>query len=103
MKDPMTAPVPRMADELNYLENVRAYMSQTEYQQYLEQRAIEALIKYRATSDLESLEEMQFFMHRITHEIFLGLKKIDDDRTVQDQIRRLNLLASIHEGEDGMV
>jgi len=101
MKDPMTAPVPRMADELNYLENVRAYMSQTEYQQYLEQRAIEALIKYRATSDLESLEEMQFFMHRITHQIFLGIKKTQEFETTQDQIKRLNMLAAMQEGYDG--
>jgi hypothetical protein len=69
----------------------------------LEKRAIEALIKYRASSDLDALEEMQFFMHRITHEIFLGLKKSGEQQTVQDQIRRLNLLASIHEGRDGMV
>lgn len=101
MKDPMTAPVPRMADELKYLEDIRAYMSQTEYQKYLEQRAIEALIKYRATSDLESLEEMQFFMHRITHEIFLGLKKTHELETTQDQIKRLNMLAAMQEGYDG--
>lgn len=96
-------PVPMMADELENLEKLRKYMSETEFQQYLEKRAIEALIKYRATSDLEALEEMQFFMHRITHEIFLGLKKSDQKSTVQDQIKRLNLMARIYEGRDGMV
>lgn len=103
MKDPMMPPVPMMADELENLEKLRKYMSETEFQQYLEKRAIEALIKYRATSDLEALEEMQFFMHRITHEIFLGLKKSDQKSTVQDQIKRLNLMARIYEGRDGMV
>jgi hypothetical protein len=103
MKDPMTPPVPMMANELENLEKLREYMSETEFEQYLEKRAIEALIKYRATSDLEALEEMQFFMHRITHEIILGLKKSGEAQTLQDQIKRLNTLAEMHEGRDGMV
>lgn len=101
MKDPMTPPVPRMAEELEYLEKVREYMNDTEYQQYLEKRAIEALIKYRGSSDLEALEEMQFFMHRITHQIFLGIKKTQEFETTQDQIKRLNMLAAMQEGYDG--
>ena len=104
MKDPMTPPVPMMSDELENLEKLREYMSEIEFQQYLEKRAIEALIKYRATSDLEALEEMQFFMHRITHEIILGLKKSsDDERALQEQIKRLNTFAEMYEGRDGMV
>ena len=102
MKDPMTPPVPRMAEELEYLEKVHEYMNDTEYQQYLEKRAIEALIKYRATSDLKALEEMQFFMHRITHEIFMGIKEMEKHESTQEQIKRLNMLASIYEGRDGM-
>lgn len=101
MKDPMTPPVPMMADELANLDKLREYMSDVEYQQYLEKRAIEALIKYRASSDLDALEEMQFFMHRITHEIFLGIKKTNEHETTQDQIKRLNILASMQEGYDG--
>lgn len=101
MKDPMTPPVPRMADELANLEKLREYMSEPEFQQYLEKRAIEALIKYRASSDLEALEEMQFFMHRITHEIFMGIKKTQEFETTQDQIKRLNMLAAMQEGYDG--
>ena len=101
MKDPMTPPVPRMADELANLDKLKEYMSDSEYQQYLEKRAIEALIKYRSTSDLEALEEMQFFMHRITHQIFLGLKETQEHETTQDQIKRLNMLAAIQEGYDG--
>ena len=101
MKDPMTPPVPRMADELANLDKLREYMSEVEFQQYLEKRAIEALIKYRASSDLEALEEMQFFMHRITHEIFMGIKKTKEHETTQEQINRLNILASMQEGYDG--
>lgn len=101
MKDPMTPPVPMMADELANLDKLREYMSDTEYQQYLEKRAIEALIKYRGSSDLKALEEMQFFMHRITHEIFLGIKKTKEHESTQEQINRLNILASMQEGYDG--
>jgi len=101
MKDPMTPPVPRMADELDNLEKLQKYMTDTEYQQYLEKRAIEALIKYRGSSDLEALEEMQFFMHRITHQIFLGIQKTKEHETTQQQIDRLNILASMQEGYDG--
>jgi len=101
MKDPMTPPVPRMAEELANLDKLSEYMSEAEFQQYLEKRAIEALIKYRGSSDLEALEEMQFFMHRITHQIFLGIKKTQEFETTQDQIKRLNMLASMQEGYDG--
>jgi len=48
------------------------------------------------------LEEMQFFMHRITHEIFMGIKEMEKHESTQEQIKRLNMLASIHEGRDGM-
>ncbi len=100
MKDPMTPPVPMMADELANLDKLRQYMSESEYQQYLEKRAIEALIKYRGSSDLKALEEMQFFMHRITHEIFMGIKKTKEYETTQQQVKRLNILASMQEGYD---
>ena len=96
----MTPPVPMMADELANLDKLRQYMSEPEYQQYLEKRAIEALIKYRGSSDLKALEEMQFFMHRITHEIFMGIKKTKEYETTQQQVKRLNILASMHEGYD---
>ena len=101
MKDPMTPPVPMMADELANLDKLREYMSESEYQQYLEKRAIEALIKYRGSSDLKALEEMQFFMHRITHEIFMGIQKTKEHESTQQQIERLNILASMQEGYDG--
>ena len=101
MRDPMTPPVPRMADELANLDKLREYMTEAEFQQYLEKRAIEALIKYRSSSDLEALEEMQFFMHRITHEIFMGIKKTEQFESTQEQIQRLNMLAAMQEGYDG--
>ena len=101
MRGPMTPPVPRMADELANLDKLREYMTEAEFQQYLEKRAIEALIKYRSSSDLEALEEMQFFMHRITHEIFMGIKKTEQFESTQEQIQRLNMLAAMQEGYDG--
>ena len=101
MKDPMKPPVPRMAEELENLENIKKYMDKNEYHAYLEKRALEALVRYRAKSNLEDLEEMQFFMHRITHNIIEGVKKTEELIAQKEQIRRLNILSSIHEGDDG--
>jgi len=101
MKDPMKPVVPMMAEEMENLENLKKYMDDNEYHAYLEKRALEALVRYRAKSELEDLEEMQFFMHRITHNIIEGVKKTEELIAQKEQIRRLNILSSIHEGDDG--
>ena len=101
MSDPMKPVVPLMAEEMENLENLKKYMDDNEYHAYLEKRALEALVRYRAKSNLEDLEEMQFFMHRITHNIIEGVKKTEELIAQKEQIRRLNILSSIHEGDDG--
>jgi len=101
MRDPMKPVVPLMAEEMENLENLKKYMDDNEYHAYLEKRALEALVRYRAKSNLEDLEEMQFFMHRITHNIIEGVKKTEELIAQKEQIRRLNILSSIHEGDDG--
>lgn len=101
MKDPMKPPVPRMAEELENLESLKKYMDENEYHAYLEKRALEALVRYRAKSNLEDLEEMQFFMHRITHNIIEGVKKTEDHQRQKEQVKRLNMMAAIYEGDDG--
>jgi hypothetical protein len=101
MRDPMKPVVPLMAEEMENLENLKKYMDDNEYHAYLEKRALEALVRYRAKSELEDLEEMQFFMHRITHNIIEGVKKTEELIAQKEQIRRLNILSSIHEGDDG--
>jgi len=101
MRDPMKPVVPLMAEEMENLENLKKYMDDNEYHAYLEKRALEALVRYRAKSNLEDLEEMQFFMHRITHNIIEGVKKTEELIAQKEQIRRLNVLSSIHEGDDG--
>jgi len=100
MKDPMKPPVPRMAEELENLENLKKYMDENEYHAYLEKRALEALVRYRAKSNLEDLEEMQFFMHRITHNIIEGVKRTEEHNEQQERIKRLNIMAAIYEGDD---
>ena len=35
--------------------------------------------------DIEALEEMQFFMHRITHNIIEGVKKTEEIKAQEDQ------------------
>jgi len=101
MKDPMTPPVPMMAKELEVLEELQKYMSRQEYHAYLEKRALDALFNYRKEHNLEDLEEMQFFMHRITHHIIEGVKETKDHNKRQEEIKRLNILASMQEGDDG--
>jgi hypothetical protein len=53
MKDPMKPLAPTMADELDNLERVRQYMSARDYQDYIEKRALEALVKYRKHHNLK--------------------------------------------------
>lgn len=101
MKDPMKPVVPLMAEEMENLENLKKYMDENEYHAYLEKRALEALVRYRAKSSLQDLEEMQFFMHRITHNIIEGVKKTEELNAQKEQVRRLNIMASIYEGDDG--
>jgi predicted house-cleaning noncanonical NTP pyrophosphatase (MazG superfamily) len=101
MRDPMKPVVPLMAEEMENLENLKKYMDDNEYHAYLEKRALEALVRYRAKSNLEDLEEMQFFMHRITHNIIEGVKKTEELNAQKEQIRRLNIMASMQEGYDG--
>ena len=55
MKDPMKPLAPTMADELDNLERVRQYMSARDYQDYIEKRALEALIKYRKNHNFANL------------------------------------------------
>jgi hypothetical protein len=90
-----------MAEELENLESLKKYMDKNEYHAYLEKRALEALVRYRAKSNLEDLEEMQFFMHRITHNIIEGVKKTEEFNEQQERVKRLNVMAAIYEGDDG--
>lgn len=101
MKDPMKPVVPMMALELESLEKLKKYMSAQEYHTHLEKRAIESLLKYRKDSNLEDLEAVQFFMHRITHNIIDGIEKTEKEKLQAEQIKRLNILSAIHEGDDG--
>lgn len=101
MKDPMKPPVPTMARELEILDELSKYMSRQELHSYLEKRALDALFNYRKDHNLEDLEEMQFFMHRITHHVIEGVKETEDYKRRQEEIKRLNMLASMQEGYDG--
>lgn len=101
MKDPMKPVVPIKAEEMKVLDQLEQYMSRDEFHAYLEKRALDALFNYRNSSDLEDLEEMQFFMHRITHHIIEGVKETEEYNKRQEEIKRLNVLSSIYEGDDG--
>jgi len=90
-----------MSEEHARLDKLTKFMPESMYNDYLQGRALEALQRYRDTSDLEALEEMQFFMHRITHQVIKQIEENVKLREAVSEIERLNIMASIHEGYDG--
>jgi hypothetical protein len=101
MQNAMAPVVPTMADELARLEKMRAYMTDSSYNEYLQSRALEALVKYRETHDIEDLEEMQFFMHRITHQVIKNIEEHVKVREAVSEVEKLKIMSDIHEGYDG--
>jgi hypothetical protein len=90
-----------MSEEHARLDKLTKFMPESMYNDYLQGRALEALQRYRDTSDLEALEEMQFFMHRITHQVIKQIEENVKLREAVSEVERLNIMASIHEGYDG--
>jgi len=90
-----------MSEEHARLDKLTKFMPESMYNDYLQGRALEALQRYRDTSDLEALEEMQFFMHRITHQVIKQIEENVKLRETVSEVERLNIMASIHEGYDG--
>jgi hypothetical protein len=90
-----------MSEEHARLDKLTKFMPESMYNDYLQGRALEALQRYRDTNDLEALEEMQFFMHRITHQVIKQIEENVKLREAVSEVERLNILASIHEGYDG--
>jgi hypothetical protein len=90
-----------MSEEHERLDKLTKFMPESMYNDYLQGRALEALQRYRDTNDLEALEEMQFFMHRITHQVIKQIEENVKIREAVSEVERLNILAAIHEGYDG--
>lgn len=101
MQNAMSPVCPVMNEEHERLDKLTKFMPESMYNDYLQGRALEALQRYRDTSDLEALEEMQFFMHRITHQVIKQIEENVKLREAVSEVERLNILASIHEGYDG--
>jgi len=71
------------------------------YTDYLQGRALEALQRYREENDLEALEEMQFFMHRITHQVIKNLEESVRIHEAMSEAEKLKIMSDIYEGYDG--
>ena len=101
MQSAMTPVCPVMSEEHERLDKLSKVMPGNIYNDYLQGRALDALQRYRETHDIEALEEMQFYMHRITHQV---VKNLDASIKVREAIAerdKLNIMASIYEGYDG--
>jgi hypothetical protein len=101
MQNAMMPVVPTMAEEHERLDKLSKVMPTGMYTDYLQGRALEALQRYREDNDLEALEEMQFFMHRITHQVIKNLEESVRVREACAEAEKLKIMSDIYEGYDG--
>jgi len=101
MQSAMTPVCPVMSEEHERLDKLSKVMPDNVYSDYLQGRALAALQRYRETNDLADLEEMQFYMHRITHQVLKSLEESTKVREALAEQQKLNIMASIYEGYDG--
>jgi hypothetical protein len=90
-----------MSEEHERLDKLSKVMPDNVYSDYLQGRALAALQRYRETNDIADLEEMQFYMHRITHQVLKSLEESTKVREALAEQQKLNIMASIYEGYDG--
>lgn len=101
MQNAMTPVCPVMSEEHERLDKLSKVMPDNVYSDYLQGRALAALQRYRETNDITDLEEMQFYMHRITHQVLKSLEESTKVREALAEQQKLNIMSSIYEGYDG--
>lgn len=101
MQSAMTPVCPVMSEEHERLDKLSKIMPDNVYSDYLQGRALAALQRYRETNNIADLEEMQFYMHRITHQVLKSLEESTKVREALAEQQKLNIMASIYEGYDG--
>jgi hypothetical protein len=101
MQNAMTPVCPVMSEEHERLDKLSKVMPDNVYSDYLQGRALAALQRYRETNDITDLEEMQFYMHRITHQVLKSLEESTKVREALAEQKKLNIMSSIYEGYDG--
>ncbi len=101
MQNAMTPVCPVMSEEHERLDKLSKVMPDNVYSDYLQGRALAALQRYRETNDIADLEEMQFYMHRITHQVLKSLEESTKVREALAEQKKLNIMSSIYEGYDG--
>lgn len=101
MQNAMTPVCPVMSEEHERLDKLSKVMPDNVYSDYLQGRALAALQRYRETNDISDLEEMQFYMHRITHQVLKSLEESTKVREALAEQKKLNIMSSIYEGYDG--
>ena len=101
MQNAMTPVCPVMSEEHERLDKLSKVMPDNVYSDYLQGRALAALQRYRETNDIADLEEMQFYMHRITHQVLKSLEESTKVREALAEQQKLNIMSSIYEGYDG--
>lgn len=98
--DPMHVVVTNSGEELECLATLEAKLGEEMFAAYLQGCAMRSHYWYRKTGKVAYLDEMHFYMHRMTH--FTMKAAADMSKRVQHayEVERLNLLSQMHETED---
>lgn len=81
-----------MGDEYDRLHKLQKVMDESSYNAYVHGRAFDAIERYRQTGDPKALEDAQFYMHRVTHQVMKGLHESARIEQNRRDIARLNIL-----------
>ncbi len=81
-----------MGEEYDRLYKLQKVMDESSYNAYVHGRALDAIQRYRETGDPRALEDAQFYMHRVTHQVLKGLEENARLEQNRRDIERLNLL-----------
>jgi hypothetical protein len=90
-----------MHQELDCLEYVHRNMDHGPYVSFLQGLVMHNLWYYRQTGEVKYLEQMQFYVHRMTHMTMKIANVQVETAKRQMEIEKLNLMNRIHNGEDG--
>lgn len=81
-----------MGDEYDRLHKLQKVMDESSYNAYVHGRALDSIERYRETGDPKALEDAQFYMHRVTHQVLKGLHESARIEQNRREIARLNIL-----------
>jgi hypothetical protein len=85
-----------MGEEYDRLYRLQKVMDESSYNAYVHGRALDAIQRYRETGNPKALEDAQFYMHRVTHQVLKSLSECARIEQNRREIIRLNILNEMH-------